>query len=383
MARNRIIYQSEALFISQFGQSVSVDEHIQLSRIQSFNYGFSVNRQDVNQYGQLSRIGVINLDDPVVNVDFSYYLTDGYNEKGMGFYVQDTGSALGFLRFLPRDEDGVNLYLLTAPEGEDINSNTGLYPYVAIGNVYPTDYTLDISVGNIPTVSVSFEGSNILSSTMTGAQLVKNPAYDIDGELHNTEAFLPNALPITGASIPSALRPGDVSMTISPPSGAISNLDPSTGLHIQSFSLNIPLSRTPLSKIGRNTVYNRSLDTPINSQGTIEAIVADVQATNVAEILNSTETFDINVSIANPTGGEAFSLDIKGAVLQSESFSSSIGSNKTSSLVFETQLGGMEDTITNVLVSGSHSSGAYPYDAFLINNNEVYDASGQLILVEA
>jgi len=383
MARNRIIYQSEALYISQFAQSNSVDEHIQLSRIQSFNYGFSVSRQDINQYGQLSRIGVLSLEDPVVNADFSYYLTDGYNEKGMGFYVRDTGSALGFLRFLPRDEDGVNLYLLTSPEGEDINSNTGLYPYVAIGNAYPTDYTLEVSVGSIPTVSVSFEASNILSSTMTGSQQVNNPAYDLDGNPYNTTAILPNPSPLTGAAIPGALRPGDCLLTISPTTGSISNLDPSTGLHVQSFSLNIPLSRDALSKLGRNYAYTRAIQTPINSQGTIEAIVGDVQAANVAEILNSTEEFDISLSINDPTGGTAFSLDIKGAVLQSESFSSSIGSNKTSTLVFETQIGGIEDTFSNVLVSGSHASGAYPYDAYLLNNNEVYDASGNLILVES
>lgn len=383
MARNRVIYQSEALFISQFANSASAEEHVQLSRVQSLNYGFSVNRTDINQYGQLSRIGSLSLDDPVVNVDFSYYLTDGWNEKGMQFYVQDTGSALGFLRFLPRDEDGVNLYVLTSPEGEDINLQTGLYPYLAIGNVFPTDYTIDVSVGSIPNVNVSLEGMNILSDTMTGANTVNNPAYNLSGEQYGSTAILPDPDPLTGAAIPNALRYGDVSISISPSSGAISNLDPETGLHIQTFSLNIPMSRTALLELGRNQAYVRALDTPINARGEISAIVSETQETNVADILNTSDKFDINLSIAHPTGGSAISIDINGCVLQSESFSSSIGSNKTSTLVFETQLGGIEDSTTNILMSGSASAGTYPYDAFLVDNNEVYDASGQLLLVES
>lgn len=381
MARNRVIYQNDGLFVSQFGNSSNVEEHAQLSRIQSLNMGFSVTRQDINQYGQLSRIGTLSIDTPVVNLDFSYYLTDGYNEKALGFYVQDTGSALGFLRFLPRDEDGVNFYILTSDEGVDLNTDTGLYPYIAIGNAFPTDYTLEVSVGAIPTVSVSFEGANILSATMTGANTVKNPSYDISGNPYTSSAVLPDASPLTGTGIPSALRYGDALVTISPTSGSIAHLDPATGLHIQSFSLSVPLGRTALEKLGREVPYARALDFPINAQGSISAIAAETQATNVAEIINSSDSFDIDVTFSLPDNSVAYSVSIKGAKLESESFSSSIGANKSVDLVFSTQVGGILDSASNVFASGSWSSGVYPYDAFLVNNNEVLDASGQLILV--
>ena len=45
----------------------------QLKRIQSANYNFTVNRTDVNQFGQLGRIDAIVNESPVVNLDFSYY----------------------------------------------------------------------------------------------------------------------------------------------------------------------------------------------------------------------------------------------------------------------------------------------------------------------
>ena len=57
MARNRVIYQSEALFASKEYDSTGLSDHVQIHRVQSANYGFTINRQDVNQYGTLARIG--------------------------------------------------------------------------------------------------------------------------------------------------------------------------------------------------------------------------------------------------------------------------------------------------------------------------------------
>ena len=67
MARNRIIYQSEALYVSS-GRYPLLDsgDHAQLERVQSANYSFNINRQDVNQYGTLARIGTEIIEPPTV-----------------------------------------------------------------------------------------------------------------------------------------------------------------------------------------------------------------------------------------------------------------------------------------------------------------------------
>lgn len=83
MARKRVIYQSEALFVGGTGEATPV----QLERVQTANYSFEVTRQDVNQYGQLAAIDRIILEQPTVNLDFSYYLNSGKNEKSLGFTV--------------------------------------------------------------------------------------------------------------------------------------------------------------------------------------------------------------------------------------------------------------------------------------------------------
>ena len=104
--RARVIYQSEALYASTVDatghhyfacvkhvddndwganktgfaklSSIPVNSQIrtgveQLRRGQSANYSFSLNRQDVNQFGQLARIASVSIDPPTVSMDFSYY----------------------------------------------------------------------------------------------------------------------------------------------------------------------------------------------------------------------------------------------------------------------------------------------------------------------
>ena len=94
MARNRVIYQSEGLYVSENASLTGADKHEQLNRLQSANYSFTINRQDVNQFGDLARIDSLVLEPPTVSLDFSYYLTDGFNERSLGFFVETTGSSM-------------------------------------------------------------------------------------------------------------------------------------------------------------------------------------------------------------------------------------------------------------------------------------------------
>ena len=91
--RNRVIYQSEGLFVSEDASTKLAAGIEQLGRVQSANYSFTINRQDVNQFGDLARIDSLVLDPPTVSVDFSYYLADGFNERALGFFVQNSGGA--------------------------------------------------------------------------------------------------------------------------------------------------------------------------------------------------------------------------------------------------------------------------------------------------
>ena len=102
MARNRIIYQSEALYA---GPSPATGNHFtdqqnlsgnlvkQLHRVQSANYSFNIARQDVNQFGELAAIDRVILESPTVSLDFSYLLNSLANEEELGFAPLDGSSS--------------------------------------------------------------------------------------------------------------------------------------------------------------------------------------------------------------------------------------------------------------------------------------------------
>ena len=175
MPRNRIIYQSEAVFA---GPSPATGFHIttgagntlsktfpttdgvenvktrvkELQRIQTANYSFNITRQDVNQFGELAAIDRVILESPTVSLDASYILGSLENEDILGFTVTPSGStaestALGGI--LDKTEDERNYFIQTAPEGSDVlgqspvqsPSTTNNTNVIGIGNGFISSYT--------------------------------------------------------------------------------------------------------------------------------------------------------------------------------------------------------------------------------------------------
>ena len=384
MARNRVIYQSEALFVSNDAMSTGVTGHKQLERIQSANYGFNISREDVYCYGKLGKIGSMVLEAPTVSFDTSYLVTDGFNERALGFYV---GTGTGDNSSDPVGDDpyieksfisghiselsGKNIYIATVPEGEDATVNiTGSedndgpsQSVIGIGNAFLTDYTLDLSVGSLPTVSATFEAANIRSTDNVSGMLT--PAVTITGGNQARENDEPIVLPSgnTGQSDLVALRPGDIAVKIGDAQGDvmvdIDDGDPSEAVHIQSASLSIPLSRSPLEKLGTKFAYARVVDFPVQATLSVNAIVNEVTSKNLASVIDQTGVHTLDLELKSESSSVAMLYRIKGAELISESFSSSIGSNKSVDLTFTTTIGALNDTENGVFVSGANRSGVY------------------------
>jgi hypothetical protein len=373
MARNRVIYQSDALYVSEGITSTTTGKHRQLDRVQSANYSFNVARQDINQYGELARIDSIVLESPTVSVDFSYYLTDGTNERALGFNLLTgvggiSGNAISGLML---DQSGRNLYITTSTEGNDYNKTTnfnGVKSLIGIGNVFLTDYTLDVAVGSLPTVSVSMEGSNITASGVSGTSVSGIsgflPSVDPSGgaSYASTGILLPSGSSNTGTATVSALRPGDVTLSFgNSNSGIIADITGGAdAIHIQSASLSVPLSRSALQRLGSRYPYSRLVDFPLNVTLSVNAILNEVTAENLAASIDTKITNDLTLTIKQPNSTtNALVYVLKGCKLDSESFSSSIGSNKTVDLVFSTQVGGNNDTANGLFISGFGSGAVF------------------------
>ena len=413
MARNRVIYQSQALYIapnstgiqtSGYGLSPSVTTTgayttgelasgtsllYKLDRVQNCNFNFTINRQDINELGQLARIDSIVNDTPTVGLDFSYYVTDGLNERLMGFNFSGRSSAADLqcvsnssaISGLMVDTQGNNYYIITVDEGEDVvgaNLSSATNSVIAVGNGFITEYSLDASVGNIPTASVTVEAFNIKSdvdstrsldngaTVLTGRSpaidYTETPATRLTGV--NRGYVIGTGNNTTGLSTVSALRPGDIVLSL-PVNDGFTELDAAGNkAHIQSFAFTIPLTRTVLQRLGNVFGFARVLEVPLNMDITINAIVNELQTADIFDQLCGAadkKNFTVTLNQCADVGGTVtpkIVYLIKGAILSSENFSTDIGGNQTVDLTYNVQIGGANDTNNGIFMSGSYTTGA-------------------------
>lgn len=373
MARNRVIYQSEALYVSNDLYSQLSGAHVQLERVQSANYDFNISREDINQFAQLAALDSISIDPPTVNLDASYYLTEGFNEIALGFYVL-TG-ALGEGNFASghlTTSSGKNFYITTVDEGLDANGLTGVKSIIGLGNGFLTDYTVDLSVGAIPTATFSIEASNMFVDTAMSAaggtiSGITSPAVQ---PTNGTPLGVENVqLPVanTGQSTNSvtALRPGDVTIDLTPATGAGGsgqlpiNVNGSDGAHVQSVSISVPLSRTPISRLGTKFPFARTVDFPVTTTLTVNAIINESVQSSLENILDTNYKSDLVVTLKDTNDNNRLVYTMKRSTLDSMSISSSIGANKSVDLTFSSQVGGPNDSVNGLFLSGSQAGAVF------------------------
>ena len=381
MARNRVIYQSEAVYVTQSGYNQDLtatsgyavaasppaigvvaanarDAVMDLHRVQSANYSFTIGRQDVNQFGELAAIDRIITDTPTVSFDTSYILANFDNENKLGFEVAPSGSeartsfvsCISGLIDSSTNAHQKDYFILTSKEGSDAvdNLNTGKYESViGIGNGFLTSYSSEASVGGLPTVSIGVEGMNMNYNTVaTGDQISTvagpaaggkgfrinpdssvlsgisgiNPAIDpTDGTSVDKYAVLPvptqNASGAGGGLI-SALRPGDITLSLVA-HNATADLDELMNTsetaadlvvgadvkdsHIQSYTLSFDMGRTPIQKLGTRFAFARPVDFPITASLSVDAVLADLTTGTISDLINCDTAFDAVIKMKDPS----------------------------------------------------------------------------------
>jgi hypothetical protein len=342
----------------------------QIKRVQNANYSFTINRQDVNQFGELGRIDTVVLEAPTVSMDFSYYLTDGENERLLGFNTDGIYQSMSGHMTRSQNEFGNNFFILTIPEGRDAVKGDVLTPenqktVISLGNGYVTDYSLEASVGSFPTASVTVEGLNIKSDI--GSDWKSIPAIDSkDGtQLCSNCFYLPDADSGEGTSV---LKPGDITIDLAG-AGLLSKqisgrtlgygAEDRGSAHIQSFTLSTPMGRTALQRLGNTYAFAKEIDFPVTCTLSVNALVSDLKEGNLITLLCG-KTYDMQIRMQNPAcvlcdpndADNGILIDFKRATLDSESFSSAIGDNKSVDMTFSTQIGGPEEAGVGVFFKG-------------------------------
>ena len=400
MARDRIIYQSENLFTSKIGSTGTAANFKEINRVQDISYNLEVSRTDVNEFGQLAAISREVTEPPTVSLDFSYLVTDGTQEGNLGFDI-NTG-ALPNAAAVPMTKsmldptatssahgakaDELNYYIVTTKEGNDLHHATKVVGHsdsgcIAIGNGFITSYSLSGAVGDFVSASVSVEGSNILfKDNLSGAAGFDNPAIDTASSVG---AKLSNKVIMTGVTSNdgniqvggtdiAAIRPGDVTIDFdasgyfsaksgATPVGGLNVGGPvlpgagfgpgaKTPIHLQNFSLDVPVGRTAMTRLGNHFPFARKIDFPVSMSLSVSALMTDITDGDLAALICSAEQKrDIAIKMTDRCGNNhAITYIMRNAVLDTESFSSSIGDNKTVDLTFSAQVGGANDTANGI-----------------------------------
>jgi hypothetical protein len=380
MARNRIIYQSEAVYAGPspatgyhygtFTPGIGGNSNVinssnnlvkQLQRIQTANYSFTVDRTDVNQFGQLAAIDRVILTNPTVSLDFSYINSNLSNENILGFTIasgssDSTVSAIS--GFLNKTSDERNYFIRTTPEGTDTvgftDSSSGNNGVIGIGNAFLTSYSTEGSVGNFPTTTINVEGLNMnfqngISGNFVPAVNPENGAaltnyYQLAQAVQNVGIGLGSAI--------SALRPGDITLSLS--NTLASGVDVNT-MNIQSYTLSFDLGRTPIQRLGNKFAFTREIDFPLTVTLSVDAQVTTMNAGNLANlVVDDSATYNPSITIKSPSDSTLTMAKfiLKGAKLDSQEYSSDIGSNKSVTLTFSAQVGGPQDTTNGLFING-------------------------------
>ncbi len=363
MSSNRTIYAVEGLFA---GPTPSTGSHPtgsinQLFRIQSATYGFNIARQDVNQFGELAAIDRIILEQPTVNLEFSYLQNGLVNERAIGFTISSGAFVSAISGFLTKASDERNYFLKTTNEGKDLvgdpvvdNPNVfrGIYGF---GNGFINSYSAQGAVGSFPTATVGVQALNMKIDTVTGAAI---PAvFPSNGNPVTSSTYqLPLGVtdPTGGLSI-SVLRPGDITVNL----GQYAAMGPSvTDWKLQSYNISVDFRRTPLLQLGSKYAFSREIDFPVNINASFTANVADLVSGNLSDYIANDLDYDLGIKIYRPNTATrtddqvAIYYLIRNANLVSQDYSSRIGDNKSVTLNFVAQMAGPTKTGYGLHLSG-------------------------------
>lgn len=381
MARNRVIYQSKAVYAgpdknsttNEWANETLTNDPVQLKRVQSANYGFDIARTDVNQFGDLAAVDRVILESPTVNFDTSWYLCNFFNEDKIGLSVNtDTlmsaNTFYGILGDVLSSYAGErNYYVRVVSDGSDADSvATGILnstegkknSVIGIGNGFLSNWSAEAAVGGFPTASVTVEGLNI--NFVTGSTTGFIPAVSpTDGSQITTYTYALSGANSESESADSVkvIKPGEISLSLPGDQGGAMLSD----MKIQSFNCAVDLAREPLQKLGSRFAFSREITFPVTATLSVDALVGELASGRLNEIVDNNVDQEIIVHMTTGTAGvgaglvDHMAIVMKKAKLDSQSFSQGIGDNETVTLNWSAQVGDKTDNANGLFLSGNKS----------------------------
>lgn len=327
----------------------------ELANIQSASVNVGINRTDINAFGQLQRFAQVLISPPTISLDFSYNLTDGYNEQMLGFNSKGGSFISGILT---KVSDSKNYFLSVSQQGvdDDAVANPNERDVMALGNGFVSNYNVNVAVGQVATASVTVDALNVVA--YTGSSGLQTPAVNPQNSQRiSTWNFqLPQGRNISGNGV-YALRPGDVQLSFPTAAGFLVPLSGQNTVQVQSVGLSVPISREVLNALGSPFGYSREIQFPVNATLNIRALQTELQPNSFTDLYCSDDFYNFALTLRQPscagTGLVGIQYGFNQAKVTSMNFGHTIGGDSTVDITVSAQLAGATST-NGITMSGSY-----------------------------
>lgn len=247
MARNRIIYNVQGLFVGPYSgeQNPTTDYYLngyqilkRIEKVQNFNYGIDNNRINLEGFASKKNIFRGLASQPTVNFTFSY-TPDGFtNENRLNFNVNYfSGFNAPMFSGLCQDNsiiDDKDFYLVINNNDNDlfqnypfsnqyinptgindvIDPNSANYSILHFQNSYLTKYSFSVNLGEVPSVEQTYIADNInFYISGSGVNYTTLNVQSGNQNIENTKLIIPKNINPSGFSGQNILLPGDASVT--------------------------------------------------------------------------------------------------------------------------------------------------------------------------
>jgi len=323
-----------------------------LQRVQTVTDGFTVERTNVNQLGQLAYISQEIVNQPRVPVSLNWITADVSNERKLGLYVSGDKGALKDI--LSQTQADRNMFIAVAPEGVDEVGYTGQSQVFQLNNCYFGSYSAEASVGGFATASATMQGLNYSTSTGSINQSLNVVNPTLGTIVPGVNYTLPLLTTGTVGSV-SAIRYGDITCTVSGQQGLSA-----TDLKIQSYRLGFDTNLQDLLQLGSRFAYAKIPQFPINLNCSITANYGDLVTGSLSNLLCLDSPFNLIISLYQPgcgaSGPLAAQYTLNGVKLQGQDFGAQdVGSNTaTVTFNYNGQIGGPNDARVNLFITGQN-----------------------------
>ncbi len=359
MSRQRVFYQALAVYSGpspstsfNFSSGNSGANLIQsLTRLQSVSDSFTVNRQNVNQLGQLAIVGQQIVEPPTVPIEMTWDMADLSNELKVGLYVSGDQSAL--TNILNGTQTDKNYYIAIAPQGVDAIGWTGQSHVRYVTNGFLTSFSTEGAVGGIPTTTIGAQGFN--QGYATGS--IEQPLQAVDITTNTLTTGILFTLPVASSGLAGAvpaIRPSEIRVTIGNPLGLLAS-----DLHIQRYNISANFQNQNLTELDSFFPYAIVPQFPVEVTASVTAYWGDLVTGSLSSLLCNDTEFTVQVDLrapscmGQPDGTILARYTLLGAKLASQSYSDAIADIASQvTLNYTTTIGGPTDTAHNLFMSG-------------------------------